>query len=102
ATLLTRFTHVKEALLAAHITAYDPASRARVAAIIHGLTAQGINAVAAPHEALAVLQHQLAAQASVLAFAKIYLLSGIILVAGLPLLLLFKTGRARGSAGPMH
>ncbi|HEX5435714.1 MAG TPA: DHA2 family efflux MFS transporter permease subunit, partial [Gemmatimonadaceae bacterium] len=47
ATLLTRFTHVKEALLAAHITAYDPASRARVAAIIHGLTAQGINAVAA-------------------------------------------------------
>jgi DHA2 family multidrug resistance protein len=38
----------------------------------------------------------------VLAFSKIYLLNGIILVAALPLLLLWKTGRGRGSMGPSH
>jgi len=40
--------------------------------------------------------------ASVLAFSRIYILSGIILVATLPLLFLFKTGKNRGSAGLAH
>ncbi|HEX6964451.1 MAG TPA: DHA2 family efflux MFS transporter permease subunit [Gemmatimonadaceae bacterium] len=102
ATLLTRFTHVKQALLAEHVTAYDPGAIARLHAITQGLIGRGVNALTAPQQALAILDHQLTAQASVLAFSRIYLLSGIILVAGLPLLLLFKTGRARGSVGPMH
>src|SRR5690348_3061380 len=102
ATLLTRFTHVKQALLAEHVTAYDPTVLARLHAITQGLIGRGIDALTAQQQALAVLEHQLMAQASVLAFSRIYLLSGIILVAGLPLLLLFKTGRARGSVGPMH
>jgi hypothetical protein len=37
-----------------------------------------------------------------LAFSKIYLYSGLVLIFGLPLLLLFRTGRARGSVGPVH
>jgi hypothetical protein len=37
-----------------------------------------------------------------LAFSKIYLYSGLVLIAALPLLLLFRTGRARGSMGPVH
>ncbi len=44
----------------------------------------------------------LEAQASVLAFSRIYILSGIILLAVLPLLFLFKTGKGRGSAGMAH
>jgi DHA2 family multidrug resistance protein len=102
ATLLTRFTRVKEALLAGHVTAYDPDVQSRLHAITQGLIAHGTNAITAQRQALAVLEHQITAQASVLAFSRIYLLSGIILVAGLPLLLLFKTGRARGSGGPVH
>jgi DHA2 family multidrug resistance protein len=44
---------------------------------------------------------QISGQASVLAFSRIYILSGLALVGALPLLLLFKTGRARGSMGPV-
>jgi hypothetical protein len=42
------------------------------------------------------------AQASVLAFSRIYLLSGAILLLSLPLLFLFKTGKGRGTAGLAH
>jgi hypothetical protein len=42
-------------------------------------------------------------QASVLAFSKLYLLSGLALVAALPLMLLFRTGKSRGlGAGAGH
>jgi hypothetical protein len=37
-----------------------------------------------------------------LAFSKIYLYSGLVLICGLPLRFLFRTGRARGSMGPVH
>jgi hypothetical protein len=38
----------------------------------------------------------------VLAFSRIYILSGVILLASLPLLFLFKTGKGRGTAGLSH
>jgi len=41
-------------------------------------------------------------QSSMLAFSKIYLYSGLVLLCALPLLLLFRTGRARGSMGPVQ
>jgi DHA2 family multidrug resistance protein len=53
----------------------------------------------AKQQALAILDHQITAQASVLAFSRIYILSGFVLLASLPLLLLFKTGKARGAVG---
>ena len=43
-----------------------------------------------------MLDRQMQGQASVLAFSKLYLLSGIALVASLPLLLLFRSGKSRG------
>ena len=97
ATLLTRFTSVNKALLAEHITTMDPVTLSRVDAITRGLIARGTNAVVAKQQALQVLDRQLQAQASVLAFSKIYLLSGLILLCALPLLLLFKTGKGRGA-----
>jgi MFS transporter, DHA2 family, multidrug resistance protein len=66
------------------------------------LIARGINPIVARQEALAVIDRQISAQASVLAFSRIYLISGAILVAALPLLLLFKTGKGRGSGGMAH
>jgi DHA2 family multidrug resistance protein len=56
----------------------------------------------AQQQALAILDRQVSVQSSMLAFSKIYLYSGLALLAALPLLLLFRTGRARGSMGPVH
>jgi DHA2 family multidrug resistance protein len=61
-----------------------------------------MNPSVAHDQALLVLDRQIGAQASVLAFSKIYVLSGFILLCVLPLLLLFRTGRGRGSMGPAH
>jgi DHA2 family multidrug resistance protein len=58
--------------------------------------AKGANALVAKQQALAVLDRQVMGQASVLAFSRLYLLSGIALLAALPLLLLFRSGKSRG------
>ena len=48
------------------------------------------------------MDHQISAQASVLAFSKIYLLSGALLLSSLPLLFFFHTGKARTTVRSMH
>ena len=102
ATLLTRFTVQKKALLAEHVTTMDPTSLGRLESITRGLIGRGINPLVAKQQALMVLDRQIQAQASVLAFSRIYILSGVILLASLPLLFLFKTGKGRGTAGLSH
>ena len=78
----------------------DPVSLSRLDAIVRGLISRGVNPLVAKQEALFMLDRQIQAQASVLAFSRIYILSGVILLAVLPLLFLFKTGKGRGSMGP--
>jgi DHA2 family multidrug resistance protein len=102
ATLLARYTKVQKATLAEHVSTYDPETIARVETLTRGLAARGMDAFAAKQQALLVLDRQIAAQASVLAFSQLYLLSGIILLCALPLLLVWKTGRARMGVGPAH
>jgi DHA2 family multidrug resistance protein len=102
ATLLTRFTAQKKALLTEHLTTMDPTTLGRLESITRGLISRGTNPLVAKQQALFVLDRQVQAQASVLAFSRIYILSGIILLAVLPLLFLFKTGKGRGSAGMAH
>ena len=99
ATLLQRFTATSKALLTEHVVAGDPNVVARLAMMTRGLVARGMDPAAAKNAALAVLDRQVSAQASVLAFSKIYLLSGILLVSALPMLLLFRTGKGRSHAG---
>ena len=77
----------------------DPNVVARLAMMARGLVARGMDPSAAQSAALKLLDRQVSAQASVLAFSKIYLLSGILLVSALPLLLLFRTGKGRSHAG---
>jgi DHA2 family multidrug resistance protein len=102
ATLLTRFTTAKKALLTEHITTTDPMSLGRLQAITNGLISKGANPLVAKQQALFMLDRQVQAQASVLAFSRIYILSGLILLASLPLLFMFRTGKGRGSAGMAH
>jgi DHA2 family multidrug resistance protein len=102
ATLLSRFSAGQKASLTEHVIAGAPATQARLEMLTHGLMAKGMTALAAHQQALAILDRQIGIQASVLAFSKIYLLSGILLVAALPLMLLFKTGKGRGFGGSVH
>jgi DHA2 family multidrug resistance protein len=102
ATLLSRFTKSQKAMLAEHVSAYDPETLSRLTTLTRGMMARGMDAITAKQQALAIIDRQIGAQASVLAFSKIYLLSGILLVCALPLLALWKTGRSRMDVGPAH
>ena len=102
ATLLSRFQAFEKSVLATHVGRGDAAALARVSMITKGLIARGSNAFTANTQALAIVDRQITLQANMLAFSRIYWLSGFVLVAALPLLFLFRTGRARGSMGPVH
>jgi DHA2 family multidrug resistance protein len=99
ATLLSRTTGVQKALLTEHVMQYAPETQARLAMITRGLIARGADLATAQRQALAVIDRQIAGQASVLAFSQIYWWSGLVLVGALPLLLIWKHGRARGQPG---
>ena len=102
ATLLARFMASEKAVLVEHVGANDPETLSRLSMITRGLISRGINPMTAQQQALAILDRQVSVQSSMLAFSRIYLYSGLVLLAALPLLLLFRTGRARGSMGPVH
>ena len=102
ATLLARFMSSEKAVLVEHVGANDPETLSRLSLITRGLISRGINPMTAQQQALAILDRQVTVQSSMLAFSRIYLYSGLVLVFALPLLLLFRTGRARGSMGPVH
>ena len=98
ATLLGRFSSTEKAVLTEHVGSYDALTTERMAALSRGMIARGADAWTAKQQALAILDHQMSAQASVLAFSKLYLISGVLLVMALPLLLVWRTGRTTGRA----
>lgn len=98
ATMLSRLTKVEKAVLTDHVGNADPATIERLTLLTRGLMARGADAAVAKQQALLVLDQQISAQASVLAFSRLYLVSGILLVAALPLLLFWRTGRSTGVA----
>jgi len=93
ASLLTRFVNQEHSILAASVSAYSPVAQSRMADIIGGMMARGMDAESARSAALRALDGRILLQANVLAFEKIYLLSGALLLASLPLLLLFRQGK---------
>ncbi|MBY0491007.1 MAG: DHA2 family efflux MFS transporter permease subunit [Gemmatimonadaceae bacterium] len=94
ATMLARQTKILKATLTEHAGAYDPQTLERLNGITRGLMARGIDAWNAKQQALMMIDRQISVQASVIAFSKIYLISGFLLVGALPLLLLWNTGRS--------
>ncbi len=102
ATLLAHFMSVEKTMLVEHVGATDPETLSRLSLLARGLISRGMNPMVAQQQALAILDKQVTVQSSMLAFSKIYLYSGLVLIGALPLLLLFRTGRARGSMGPVH
>lgn len=104
ATLLQRFTSSARSNLVTHMSAGDPEVTSRVALLTRAFVSRGSDATTAAAQAYSVIERQVLAQASVISFSKIYLISGVLMVMGLPLLLFWKTGRNRAafSAADMH
>jgi MFS transporter, DHA2 family, multidrug resistance protein len=103
ATLLSRFTTSARSNLVTHMSAGDPEVTARIATISRAFIARGSDATTAAAQAYRVLERQVLAQASVISFSKIYLISATLMVLGLPLLLFWKTGRNRaGFTADVH
>ncbi|MCC6927851.1 MAG: DHA2 family efflux MFS transporter permease subunit [Gemmatimonadaceae bacterium] len=100
ATLLGRWTTAQRAILTEHVGATDPETLHRLEMLTRGAMSHGATAIEAKAQAVAILSRQIGVQASVIGFARIYLLNGILLVSALPLLLIWRTGRARGAGGP--
>jgi len=96
ATLLSRFTDHARNALASHLTASDAATRGWLDAVTGSMQRFGGSMAEAQLKASAVLGLKLAQQASVFGFEKVFLIMGLSFTAVLPLLLLFRTGRARG------
>ena len=102
ANLLGRWTRTQQAILSEHVGAIDLGTRERLEALTRGALAHGAPLAQAKAQALAVMARTLGAQASVLSFSRVYLLNGLLLVGALPLLLLWRSGKARGAPPPAH
>ncbi len=101
ATLIRHFGEQSRTALAAHVTDSGTAVQNWMAGATHKFQRMGETAAEASRHALALMDHLVSRQASVLAFEKIFLLMGITFTAALPLLLLFRTGKVMGG-GPAH
>jgi DHA2 family multidrug resistance protein len=93
-TFLARGSQAHQAALAARLTPYDPAYQQWLRATQSALAARGNPFTAAPR-ALAVLYAHLVRQATLLAFLDNFRLIAFAALACLPLVLLFRRGRAR-------
>jgi DHA2 family multidrug resistance protein len=103
ASLISRFSENAYEGLRTHVNAGNAAATARIDAITARFLSLGNTAEIAKLKAMQLVDLTVRRQASVVAFEKIFLIMGIAFVLALPLLLLFKTGRIRGSeAGTAH
>jgi len=100
ATLLSHYTAQFRAILAEHITVGDPTTMMRIDMLTRGLVAKGADQWTARARALEILDRQLAAQASVIAYSRIYVLSAALILALIPLLLLVR--QTKGAGGTQH
>src|SRR5215831_1125884 len=98
ATLLTRYAAQTRAVMGDHVTLTDPGSLARVDMMKHAMMARGADAWTAQQRALSILSRQLDAQASVISYSKIYMLSALLILALIPLLALVRTGKSSTGA----
>ena len=96
------WTTVQRATLSEHLVSSDPSVVQRIDLLTRGMMAKGAPYLVAKQQAVAIMGGQVQAQASVLAFSKLYLLNGILLLSALPLLLLWRTGKTKGFGGDAH
>ena len=97
ATMLSRFTFQAKSQLTQHVVTIGTDAQARLDFLTRGMVARGMNATAAHQQALMVMDRMVTAQASVLAFSRIYILSGLALCLSIPLMLFWRHGKGRAA-----
>jgi len=101
ATLVARYTTQFRAILGEHIAMNDADTIARVNQLTRGFISRGADAWTARRQALRILDGQILGQASVLAYARIYVLAALLILVLIPLLLLVRQTRGAGGAHAM-
>lgn len=102
ATLLDHWTSQARAPMASHFNPYNPAFTQRLADITAFMQSKGAEAGVAHNQAMAVMERTLGTQASLIAFERAYFALGVLFIAALPLLFLFKKVQPRADAGGAH
>jgi DHA2 family multidrug resistance protein len=97
ATMLSRFTFQAKSQLTQHVVTIGTDAQARLEQISSSMVARGMNPAVSHQQALMVMDHMVTAQASVLAFSRIYLLSGLALCFSVPLMLFWQHGKGRAA-----
>jgi len=103
ATFLARFATVSKAGLSVHVTELRPEVVQRLGAIEHGMMARGFDASSAHRLAIGALEGIVSRQAFVIAFERIFFLTGILFLCALPMLLLMRLPKTMPRAAkPAH
>jgi MFS transporter, DHA2 family, multidrug resistance protein len=102
ATLVGRFASIHRAELLTHVNIYSQATQQRLAAIEHGLAAQGVGPGLLETKAMGILNGIVQRQALMLSFEQLFLLFGASFLIALPLLLLMRRGKGMPGGGMAH
>ncbi len=90
ATLLSRYGVQARAAIASHVAIDRPEVQARLAALLSGFQGRGLDPVSAREAALRALNGIVARQAMVIAFERVLMLTGLLMLCVLPLLWFLK------------
>jgi MFS transporter, DHA2 family, multidrug resistance protein len=101
-TLFSRFTTEAYAALAPHVSPDRPEVMRRLGAIAAGLMQRGMDAAAARTGALAAVAGTVAQQAAVIAFERVFVLTGVVMLLLLPLVAVLRDvhHEGPGDGGP--
>lgn len=103
ATLLAQFQEANRDALRYHVSEFSVATAARIDALKGLFLSRGASEVTAYQQTLALMENMLRKQAAMIAFEKLFLVFGILLLATAPLLLLMKhTHYSRQEADAAH
>ena len=97
ATMLQRWTTEAKQVLTEHLTTTGSDALARLDLLTRGMVTAGMNPATARQQALMIMDRMVGAQASVLAFSRIYMMSGLALCCCIPLMLFWRHGRLRSA-----
>lgn len=97
ATLLSRFTFEAKSQLTQHVVVIGTDAQARLEQISRALVGRGMNPAVSHQQALMVMDRMVTGQANVIAFSRIYLISGVALCCSIPLMLLWQHGKGRST-----
>ncbi len=94
ATVVSHNTVLYKATLTEHVTRFDPASLARISMFERAFQGRGADFVTAHQRALAIVDRQIAGQASVIAYSRTYILAALLVFSIIPLLALVRVTRS--------